>query len=181
MSDQYDDGRYDRLPEEELELMQISPELNFVRAHPFTVQRGGIKYPKPKGTTMTLTPKQKVRKLEAELDKNLDLQHVLQLRADDLRAEIKKVDIPNPPPRGAGDMFVVSVQFAPHGQHYTYLLTRSGVRWYTTGTKEDQKMFPSWEALCAWLETTHWHSNLGQLAEVGARKFPTRHNPQPPF
>ncbi|HBH59932.1 MAG TPA: hypothetical protein DDY41_17760 [Arthrobacter bacterium] len=124
------------------------------------------------GNTMTLTPKQS--RLEAELDRNLDLQNVLKLRADDLREDIRKADLPAPPPAHGSDMFQTLVQFTPGSSTYSYLLIRSGGRWYTTGTHEDQKMFKSWEALCAWLNSTYSHTNLTALMTTGL-SFPTEY------
>lgn len=135
----------------------------------------------PKGKPVALSPKQKVRRLEAELDANLNLQQTLADEAQKLREEIRKADIPGPPPTSAGTMFRVEVQFTARGMTYTYLLTRSGGRWYTTGTAEDQKMFKSWEALCAWLNSTYWHGNLDQLEVKESRRWPTEHTTEPPF
>jgi hypothetical protein len=151
---------------------------------PFTfpgATRGGIKYPTPtKETHMGLTPKQKVRKLEAELDSNLTLQKTLREEEVKLRNDIRRADIPNQPPRDVGDMFRVVVQFTPRGPHYTYLLMRNANRWYTTGVSEEQKRFDSWSALAGWLNSTNWHSDLQLLDEVG-KSFPTKHAGEVPF
>lgn len=133
-----------------------------------------------KGTPVALTPKQKVRKLESELDANLTLQATLLKEEQKLRADIRKADIPNQPPREVGDWFKVTVQFTARGPHYTYLMTRNANRWYTTGVAEDQKRFDSWSALAGWLNTTYWHSDLQLLAEAG-KSFPTEHHAEPPF
>ena len=137
-------------------------------------------WPAQKDTTMALTPKQKLRKLESELDANLTLQQTLLKEESKLRDEIRKNDIPNQPPRDAGDMFKVEVQFTARGPHYTYLLMRNANRWYTTGTSEEQKRFDSWSALCGWLNSTHWHSQLKLLTETGLG-FPTQRTLEPPF
>lgn len=152
--------------------------------HPTTwmpgATRGGIKYPTPtKETHMALTPKDKVRKLEAELDSNLTLQQTLKQEEQKLRDDIRKADIPNQPPRDA-DKFAVVVQFTARGPHYTYLLARNANRWYTTGVSEEQKRFDSWSALCGWLNSTYWHSQLEELATTG-NTFPTEHSAQVPF
>ena len=129
---------------------------------------------------MGLTPKQKVRKLEAELDSNLTLQQQLRAEEEKLRGDILKADIPNQPPVRGGDWFKVVVQFTPRGPHYTYLLIRNANRWYTTGVSEEQKRFDSWPALAGWLNSTHWHTELHVLDEAG-KSYPTEHRGQPPF
>ena len=141
-------------------------------ADPFT--------PPQKAKAMALTPRQKVRKLEAELDANLTLQQQLQQEELKLRADIRKADIPNQPPREVGDMFKVTVQFTARGPHYVYLMTRNANRWYTTGVSEEQKRFDSWSALAGWLNSTYWHSDL-QLLEEAGKTFPTEHHAEPPF
>lgn len=187
MADQYDDGRYDS------PTMFYDPVQGDVPRFPVSAEaqrrqsRSDAYYLRnnltpPKGTTMGLTPKQKVRKLEAELDANLTLQQTLQKEAKELRDEIRKADIPNQPPREVGDMFKVEVQFTPRGPHYTFLLARNANRWYTTGVHEDQKMFQSWAALCGWLNSTHWHSSLKPLEEAKDRvPYPTEYKTEPPF
>ena len=172
--------------------------------YPFAV-RGGIKYPasaaaqrrlstqKPRRSNgwnleqrlaqekaMALTPKQRLRKLESELDSNLTLQTTLQQEEAKLRDEIRKADIPNQPPHTAGNWFKVVVQFTERGPEYTYLMVRNANRWYTTGTSEEQKRFDSWSALCGWLNSTHWHSNLKVLEEAKG-SYPTERTVEPPF
>ena len=174
MADQYDDGRYDSrdtyghvvLPR------MAATSIGFV---PITAPSGGIKYPHRKAHTMALTPKQKVRKLEAELDSNLTLRKVLEQEEARLRAEIKRADVPPPPPSSAGDMFRVIVRFSDGGPNYTYLLARSGDRWYTTGTSPDQKVFSSWEKLCGWINSTAWHSHVERLQVTGKGHWITEH------
>jgi hypothetical protein len=184
MADQYDDGRYDgdmnpgyiEMPGGWCVPAEQAPEPFFPGA-----TRGGIKYPTPtKETHVGLTPKQKVRKLEAELDSNLTLQKTLREEEVKLRNDIRRADIPNQPPRDVGDMFRVVVQFTPRGPHYTYLLMRNANRWYTTGVSEEQKRFDSWTALAGWLNSTNWHSDLQLLDEVG-KSFPTKHAGEVPF
>lgn len=130
---------------------------------------------------MGLTPKQRVRKLEAELDSNLTLQKTLREEEEKLRDNIRKADIPNQPPASAGDWFQVEVQFTPRGPHYTYLLARNANRWYTTGVSEEQKRFDSWSALAGWLNSTHWHSDLQLLTKAAGMTFPTQRTVEPPF
>lgn len=142
-----------------------------------TPTRGGMKYP-TKGSSVTtkkLTPKQQLRLKESALDSNLTLQRTLKAEEEALRADIRKFDIPNPPPPRAGDMFRVAVQFGAGQTVYTYLLARSGDRWFTTGTREEHKVFESWDALCAWLNTTYWHSNVERLVVTGSISWPTEH------
>lgn len=183
MSDQYDDGRYDGgdVHNAMIERMAAT-SIGYV---PITARRGGIKYPTSKGTPVAttpkkLTPKQKVRKLEAELDSNLTLQQTLAQEEGRLRADIRKYDIPDEPP-ARHDMFRVAVQFSARGPQYSYLLTRSGGRWFTTGTKEEHKVFPSWAALCEWLNGTYWHSRLDVLGVDLERAYPTERTDEPPF
>ena len=185
MADYYDER------EDPLDGMAMT-SIGFV---PITARRGGIQYPQKntprprrsngwgqrtkERTTMAntpkkLTPKQKVRKLEAELDGNLSLQQVLKAEEERLRADIRRHDVPPPPPASAGDMFRVIVRFAQNGQGYTYLLARSGDRWFTTGTKEEHKVFADWEALCTWLGTTFWHSHVERLQVTGKTSWPTQ-------
>jgi hypothetical protein len=134
-----------------------------------------------KGSAVTLTPKQKVRKLESELDSNLNLQKMLREEEIRLRQDIRKADIPNQPPAGAGNMFRVIVRFANGGPDYTYLLARVGDRWFTTGTSEEQKMFPSWQKLCEWINTTYWHSHVERLVVTGKTNWPTEYTGEVPF
>jgi hypothetical protein len=132
-------------------------------------------------TTRKPTAKQAVRRLESQLDANLTLQQVLKQEEERLRQDIRKADVPNPPPPSAGNMFRVIVQFASGQPMYTYLLARNGDRWYTTGTKDDQKLFDSWEKLCDWLNATYWHSHVERLVITGKTHYPTEHTLEPPF
>lgn len=141
----------------------------------------------PKGTTMPspkkrqLTPKMRVRQLESELDSNLSLQQQLKQEEERLRADIRRADVPNPPPASAGDMFRVIVQYAGRGPQYTYLLARTGDRWYTTGTQPDRQVFDSWAKLCEWLNSTFWHSHVERLQVTGKTNWPTEFGQEPQF
>lgn len=139
------------------------------------------KHTPTKGAAVTLTSRQKVRKLEAELDSNLTLQRQLKDEEELLRRDIRKADIPSPPPASAGDMFRVIVGFSTQGPNYTYLLARVGDRWFTTGTAEDQKKFDSWEKLCEWINSTARHSPVERLQVTGKTNWPTEHTGEVPF
>lgn len=130
---------------------------------------------------MTLTPNQALRKAERQLDAVLIRKRNLERAEAELRDKIRSFDIPSAPPRDAGDMFLVEVMFADSGRIFEYLLKRVGDRWFTTGTKDDQKVFNSWLELCQWLNSTQWHSNLSMLTIREPRLYPTQFTAEPPF
>lgn len=136
-----------------------------------------------KGKPVALTGKQKLRKLESELEANLSLQRRLREEAADLRNDIKKVDVPDEPPVNAGNMFLVEIQYTggTNATMYEYLLMRCGKRWYTTGVKDEHKIFNSWLELCTWLNSTYWHGGLSTLGVVEARRWPTEYTEEVPF
>lgn len=158
MQDQYNDGRYDpRLD---------NPELNFVRAHPFTVQRGGIKYPTP--TKETHMPERQTKaQIAHELKLNEGLLSSLMERRNQLKRDLQTAFPAEPP---SYTMFTVSVRFKMRGSRYQFLILRSGKKYFTTGTKIEHRMFDSWEQLCEWLEgpDVYEHSNIEILQ--GAKK-----------
>lgn len=140
-----------------------------------------FKTPARKAHTMANASKNpRLRKLESELDANLSLQRQLQQEAQLLKDDIRKADVPAEPP-ARHDMFRVMVQFSTQGPQYTYLLARSGAGWYTTGTKNEQKKFDSWFALCDWLNSTAWHSPLDVLGVDIEQAYPTERTGQVPF
>lgn len=101
-----------------------------------------------------------------ELEVNRGLMAELRTRRHQLQRDLRKA-IPAEP-RGH-TMFTVAVRFTMHGQHYQYLILRNGEKYFTTGTKDPQKMFTSWAALCEWLEgpDVYSHSNLEILTSAG--------------
>lgn len=80
--------------------------------------------------------------------------------------EQMKTAVPNPP---AATMFTVDVRFSLRGNTYQFLVLRHGDRWYTTGSKAEHKMFPSWAAFVEWLESeeVYSHSDLEVLQAAG--------------
>lgn len=118
--------------------------------------------PTRKAHTMGLTPKAKVRKLEAELDSNLTLQQALRKEEAALRQDIKLADRPEPTP-SMGTKWWISVMFKAGGHEYDFLILRVGQTYYTTGTN-NSGVFPSWEAFVAWLDSeTIYHSAMVPL------------------
>lgn len=129
---------------------------------PITVVRGGIKYPASaeaqrrisKGTPVASTLNQKLAAL-----KN---------KQENLAAEIanleRKVKAQRPAPPVNQSAWSIRVQFTPNGMVYTYLVLRSGGRYYTTGTKAEDGVFDSWDDLLDWLDAKAAHGPLIPLA-----------------
>lgn len=169
MSDQYDDGRYDS-PSPRIEHGRyypdgiLSPELHPRYGLPIQAVRGGIKYPTPKGPTMPerLTKAQ----IAHELEVNTGLMSALRTRRNQLKKQMQTA-LPAEPPNHT--MFTVSVRFKMRGQRYQFLILKSAGHYWTTGTKKDQQVFSSWEALCEWLEgpDVYDHSDLEILQSSG--------------
>lgn len=136
-----------------------------------------IPNPTPKGTHMPSTKNPRLRKLESELDGNLTLQKTLLEEEARLRADIRRADVPPEPP-AQHTMFRVRVRFSTQGPDYTYLLIRTGSRWFTTGTSEEQKKFDSWFALCEWLNSTMDHSKLDVLGVDIDHAYATERSPE---
>lgn len=177
MSDQYDDGRYDSgrteppvgryypdgilmpsdpshdsgytelaggwcIPNSQMTGWPFGP-----RSLPITAVRGGIKYPTPqKETPMTRMTKAQI---ENELRLNTELMDTLRRSRAFLQEQAKSA-IPAEPP-SIFTMFTVAVRFKMRGKRYQFLILRAGGTYWTTG-KDKNASFPSWEALCAWLE-----------------------------
>lgn len=121
-----------------------------------------------KGTTMALTPKQKVRKLEAELDSNLTLQQDLKKEEVLLRKDIKLADTPEPTP-SMGTKWWISVQFHSGAKEYDYLVMRVGDVYYTTGTGKSA-VFRTWWEFVAWLDAeTIYHSAMVPLITTSGK------------
>ena len=144
---------------------RISPELAFVRAHPFTVQRGGIKYPTP--TKETHMPERLTKaQIEHELRLNTELINTLQRSKVFLQKQLATA-LPAEPP-SSNTMFTVSVRFAMRGKRYQFLILRTERGYYTTG-KDSHGYFPDWRALCQWLEgpDVYSHTALEILKSSG--------------
>lgn len=79
----------------------------------------------------------------------------------------EKLAVAYPAEPGQGhDRFRVLVQFGgPRSKKYEFLLLRSMGKWFTTGTADENKVFPSWAALLDWLDgpDVRWHSDLQRL------------------
>lgn len=129
---------------------------------PFTfprIQRGGIKYPTPKGNAMP-------GKITKENSEALAIAAAAKrIAGEQLIEEANELDkraalIRRPEPRGDWNRWVIDVRFAKGGMLYTYLVLRAGRRYYTTGTGDD-RCFSSWKAFVAWLdEKTVEHSAM---------------------
>jgi hypothetical protein len=102
-----------------------------------------------------------------ELATNAELMKALRARRHDLQKQAASA-LPAEPPSSC-TMFAVSVMFKMRGQRYTFLILRSGGRYWTTGTKEGQMVFSSWDALCEWLEgpDVYDHSDIEVLKGAG--------------
>lgn len=141
----------------------ISPELAFVRAHPVTAQRGGIKYPKRKEPMST-------NKRDPEYALKLTQKVIAALQQEEAELQKQIAQAKTVVPRPAGNRYRVHVYFGSHGKRYEFLLLRCpDGRWFTTGTSEETKSFRDWPALVAWLEgpDVHSHSDLIELADSG--------------
>lgn len=163
MADYYDD-RDEQIPRGRYYPDNILAD-TFIGRVPIAVQRGGIQYPKPKETHMA-EPRMTKAQIEHELRVNTDLLAELRKRRVELQEQKAKA-IPGEP--RTFSMFSVAVRFKMRGKFYQYLILRNGTQYFTTGTKDGQKMFPSWEALVAWLEgpDVYSHSDLEILSSAG--------------
>jgi hypothetical protein len=127
--------------------------------------RGGITYPKPKGTEMTRrdrVPLQKQLRTAEELRTALD-EHIEAMR--------KLVRDAIPPEPATTSRYAVDIYFTPRGKRYEFLLLRTDDgRWWSTGTSEQTKMFRNWKALYEWLTgpDVHRASDLRVLEYRGA-------------
>lgn len=159
MSDQYDDGRYDSRPG-----VIVSPGWPFNNLDCLlTPIRGGMKYPKPKGTPME---RQTKAQIAHELRLNAELQDQLRKRRIELEKDMKTA-IPVEP--HTFTMFSVDVKFSMRGKSYQFLILRAGTKYFTTGSTDKSAVFESWEALVNWLEgpDVYAHSDLEILQSAG--------------
>lgn len=102
-----------------------------------------------------------------ELRTNNELMNALRYRRGQLQQMAKKA-LPAEPPSSC-TMFTVSARFTMRGKRYQFLILRSGGHYWTTGTRQDQQVFSSWETLCEWLEgpDVYDHSDIEVLKGAG--------------
>lgn len=150
---------------------QFDPCFGYGR--PITTVRGGIKYPTPsievrlERHLMSTEPRMTKAQIEHELRVNSQLFDALRNRRKDLVKQLKTA-LPAEPL--GHTMFSVDVKFKMHGKSYQFLILRNGDHYFTTGTKQDQQVFSSWETLCEWLEgpEVYSHSDIEILQGKGA-------------
>lgn len=150
MSDQYNDGRYDALPDED-DFADTS--IGYV---PITAPRGGIKYPTKEENMQKSTPQE-------QLQKAIEAQSKIGQVIDSLKAQIA-AEIP-PAPRGSlGEAFSVTVKFQKPGKSYRFLILLTERGWFTTGTGNTGH-FRTWKELVEWLHGGDyaWHSRMVPL------------------
>lgn len=166
MADQYDDGRYDGA---ETEVYNAKTDQ--------WLPAGDPRLPKPKRSNgwnqvntrqkATTMPKRLTKaQIDHELRVNDQLIKELRNRRQDLQRQAQTA-LPAEPPNCT--MFKVRVQFKRGGRLYEYLILKSGGHYWTTGTKQDQQVFSSWETLCEWLEgpDVYSHSDIHILQNTG--------------
>jgi hypothetical protein len=125
---------------------------------PFTfprIQRGGIKYPKPKGNAMARTRQQEIAAVNKEIEGLVAKRDRLQ------REQTRRRSWPAPP--RTQSRWSITVKFDT-GKEYEFLVVRpeSG-GYFTTGTKDGH--FPTWAGFLKWLdEEVVSHSGLHPLA-----------------
>jgi hypothetical protein len=144
--------------------------------------------PKPKPKNETHMPERQTKaQLEHELNLNRQLIQQLRERQQELLAK-QKVALPAEPP-SSYTMFTVSVRFNMRGRHYTFLILRSGGKYWTTGSGAEHKRFDSWEQLCQWLEgpKVYSHTNIemltgsGQVVDFNTGTIVAEDNQTPPY
>jgi hypothetical protein len=115
---------------------------------------------------MTMPERLTKAQIDHELRVNDQLLRELRNRRQELQRQAASA-IPAEP--HTFTMFTVAVKYKMRGKQYQFLILRNGPKYYTTGTKDGQKMFPSWESLCEWLDgpDVYSHSDLEILASSG--------------
>ena len=139
-----------------------SPELIRAAGQGLVIQRGGIKYPTPKGNAMPRTKQQELAATNKEIEGLL-------AKRERLAREIREAtDKPCPP--DDQNRWAIDVRFNKGGTLYTYLVMRHGRRYYTTGTG-DTGVFNTWKDFLRWLDNDiAEHSALIPLrADYGVR------------
>jgi hypothetical protein len=184
MSDQYNDGRYDALPDED-DFADTS--IGYV---PVTAPRGGIKYPPPPERNCVISPggwhtpvsqltgwpfrgtlhyhptkEENMQKStpQEQLQKAIEAQSKIGQVIDSLKAQIA-AEIPPTPRASLGEAFSVTVKFQRPGKSYRFLILRTERGWFTTGTANTGH-FRTWKELVEWLHggDLAWHSRMMPL------------------
>lgn len=122
---------------------------------------------------MAETKAQKVKRLQREIDSLEE-----QARQREMLAEKKRealVKIANRPSEPEGDDLRVRVQFNTTAKVYTYLIRKTPVGYFTTGTGT-QAMFHTWDNLLDWLDSddVRRHSGIEVLTGTGEVAYPQR-------
>ncbi|QWY82805.1 hypothetical protein PP641_gp065 [Arthrobacter phage SilentRX] len=157
MQDQYDDGRYDPVPDEDYGYYP-GP---YGRRTP---------YKKSKGTHTMTTASDRI-----ELQKALDLRETLNQRISLLQEKVAQR--PAEPGAAHGDAFAIDVKYSTRGTRYRFLFQRGPKGgWFSTGQKSDNSYFPTWDALVDWLNgpDVAWYSsmvalNMGPIVMDGSK------------
>jgi hypothetical protein len=193
MSDQYDDGRYDGVPDEGggryyPDGILAPPEpncliaaggwhapLDTVPGWPFRPRGGTRHHHRKESTTMPKTEN------EIALEKARELITTLSREAELLEAKVKKERrVKAPSMLGqAGAAYSIDLRFKPGGKIYRFLLLQTPTGWYTTATGEAHSHFKSWDALLDWLDgdMIAEHTGLRRLASTQtAPVLPARTN-----